>query len=150
MVVNCNSARTGHTYHSNLSIAPRLTATITLVYYSWVWPGRGVAAPVPLPCVNLRLGKSQPFLHANSTLFTLKLKRQWRAIAALPVWQSVADPENLVGGGGGGGIITCEKFWSRPLTRNHAHNITANEIRTIEQPENSMEIDFFNLFLQIL
>ena len=38
----------------------------------------------------------------------------------------------------------ARNFWSRPLTRNHAHIIIANEIETIEQPE---ELDGNRLFI---
>ena len=44
-----------------------------------------------------------------------------------------------------GGANRARKFWSRPLTRNHALIITANKIETVEQPENSMEIDVLSL-----
>ena len=56
----------------------------------------------------------------------------------------VADPENLVGGAFSNNRARSarENFWSRPLIRNHAHIITANEIGTTEQPENSMEMKF--------
>ena len=42
-------------------------------------------------------------------------------------------------------IIARENFGHAPLARNHALIITANEIKTIEQPENSMEIDVLSL-----